>query len=194
MKDKTEWPCWIQKSKGRLSASSSWGCWLDRLPFAPSLPARARKHVGHTQVCIKGSHISCGYSQQVLWLLMFRYSCIEIKWMLMLSNFSTVQTWTRLFFFDISVLVWRSGRCLFGAYLVAFDIKPVTGNPSWGHRSWLGSKLAKYRAPRNSGKFREWSGVQDLLLLGQIWSDLYDQICFQPFRKGCEQVYWYSMV
>ena len=31
----------------------------------------------------------------------------------------------RLFFGDISVLVWQSGCSLFGAYLVAFGITPV---------------------------------------------------------------------
>ena len=173
MNNRTEWPCLIQKSKGRFSASSSWGCWLNRLPFAPSLPARARRsHSGLHQ----------GKSYQ-LWLESTSVVIVDVQVLLyrnqMNADTNQLLRCTNLnafvLFYIFPFLFGDQGVVCLGHtwWLLISNLWPF---PSWGHRSWLGSKLAKYRAPRNSGKFREWSGVQDLLLLGQIWSDLFSAI------------------
>lgn len=163
----------LPKSKGRLATAISWGCWLDRLPFAPSLPETMcqQEHVGQTRVCMKGSQ--------------YQLSTISVKvrfQALFYANAMNADTKQLLHCTHLNAFVF------WGYFRSCLAIKAlfVWGIPGgfWdhtcglfrGHRSWLGSKLAKYRAPRNSGKFREWSRVQDLLLLGK-----HDQICMIRF-------------
>lgn len=164
----------LPKSKGRLATASSWGCWLDRLPFAPSLPATMceQEHVGQTRVCMKGSQyqlstISVKVRFQALWYANSMNA--DTKQLLHCTNLNVFG-----FFWIFPFLFGNQGvACLGHTWWLKRD---HTCGLFQGHRSWLGSKLAKYRAPRNSAKFREWSRVQDLLLLGK-----HDQICMIRF-------------